>query len=97
MVWRKAPPTGGRPYSRFRLRVMERDEWLCQPCLREGRTTAAEQVDHIQPRHEAPERLMDETNAEGICVPHHRAKSLAELAALNPQCRDPVTVDPRWA
>lgn len=57
---------------------MTRDNWLCQPCLREGRTTPARECDHITPKAEggtdAPENL------QAICIPCHRAKTDAEAA-----------------
>ena len=55
---------------------MERDHWLCQVCERSGRITEAEEVDHVKPL--AKGGTDDERNLQAICVPCHRAKTLAE-------------------
>lgn len=55
---------------------MERDNWLCVPCGKQGRVTEAQEVDHVIPLAkggtDAPENL------QAICIPCHRAKTLAE-------------------
>lgn len=48
---------------------------LCAPCEREGRVTVAEMVDHIVPVKQAPERLLDRSNLESMCLEHHARKS----------------------
>lgn len=40
---------GGR-WEVLRKRVLERDHYLCMPCLKEGKVHEANQVDHIIPK-----------------------------------------------
>lgn len=56
--WRKG-------WARLRLRILQRDKYLCQPCLRSGRYTEANQVDHIKPRSQGGTN--DRGNLEAIC------------------------------
>lgn len=63
-----------------RLQKMREDlfmrEPLCAECKQAGRVTLATQRDHIIPLFEGgPD---DETNEQGLCVPCHETKSLAE-------------------
>jgi 5-methylcytosine-specific restriction protein A len=53
---------------------------LCAQCLREGRTTAAEAVDHVVPLRETG-RLIDESNLESLCASCHGKKSNRERRA----------------
>ncbi|MCY3677705.1 MAG: HNH endonuclease signature motif containing protein [Gemmatimonadetes bacterium] len=58
----------GRPWRRIRARKLQRDP-LCQPCLKNGRTTSATEVHHVTPRSlggdHSPANLMS------ICTPCH--------------------------
>ena len=84
-------------YRRFRLRMMARDEWLCQPCLREGRVCPADQLDHIVSRAEAPDRVMDEANVQAINSECHEVKTVGELAKRYPSLADRrVEIDRRF-
>ena len=68
---------GGRPWRRKRARVLRRDSYECQECLREsGRHIYADEVDHIAPLFEGGSD--DESNLEAICKEHHRKKTAAE-------------------
>lgn len=69
---------GGRPWRRKRARVLERDAYLCQPCMAQGRLTLAAQVDHITPQAEGG--TDEESNLQAICEPCHQAKTKAEAA-----------------
>ncbi len=44
----------------------------------DGRTVLAEEVDHIQGVWEAPGRVFDLANLQGLCVPCHAQKSTTE-------------------
>ena len=62
-------------WQRVRLRILKRDNYLCIPCLKRGRITPAEAVDHIVPIRVAPDRRLDETNCQAIgvvCGCHHQ-------------------------
>lgn len=52
---------------------------LCACCARQGRTTAAAEVDHKVPLHEGGQDV--ESNLQGLCIPCHKAKSAREASA----------------
>lgn len=63
---------GGRPWQRLRERIFERDEYLCQICLRKGITKVvtlhgalAGVCDHVIPKAEGG--TDDESNLQTIC------------------------------
>lgn len=68
----------GTEWSKQRLRILERDNYLCQPCLRLERIALATEVDHITPK--ADGGTDDDGNLQGICSECHRAKTQAEAA-----------------
>lgn len=49
---------------------------LCVMCMAEGRVTAGEEVDHIQPLW--AEGADDDTNKQTLCKPHHKEKNRFE-------------------
>jgi 5-methylcytosine-specific restriction endonuclease McrA len=55
----------GSEWRKKRRRIIERDKGLCQPCLRQGRTTLATEVDHKIPKAEGG--TDDDENLEAIC------------------------------
>lgn len=69
----------GSAWSKLRLRVLERDSHLCQPCLRKQRVTPATEVDHIKPK--AKGGTDDPGNLEAICSPCHKSKTAIENGA----------------
>lgn len=79
-AWTKAPEVKrkltGRPWRRLRDRIMQRDKHLCQPCLRAGSITQAEQVDHVTPISRGGTDA--ESNLQAICGPCHEAKTVGE-------------------
>lgn len=50
---------------------------LCVHCEREGRTTVAEHVHHVEDLAKAPHRKYDETNLEGLCRWCHNRETRA--------------------
>ena len=44
---------------------------LCVDCLKQGRTTAAEHVHHVQERKLRPDLALDWDNLEALCEPCH--------------------------
>lgn len=58
-------PEWKRGWEALRESVLVRDKRLCQPCLRSGRYTEANQVDHIKPRSQGGTN--DRSNLEAIC------------------------------
>jgi 5-methylcytosine-specific restriction protein A len=55
----------GSEWRKTRERILVRDRRLCQPCLREGRTTLATEVDHKIPKAEGG--TDDDSNLQAIC------------------------------
>ena len=68
----------GSVWTKIRERILKRDMYLCQACLKLGRTTPATQVDHITPK--AQGGTDDDGNLQAICAACHLEKSLAEAA-----------------
>lgn len=58
------------------------DEPLCPVCAHAGRAKVAEEVDHITPRRDAPERFFDRLNLWGLCRSCHRIKTRLENAGM---------------
>lgn len=55
---------------------------LCVYCERQGRTTAATVVDHIQPHRGNQQKFWDRNNWQSLCAHHHSSdKAREELAA----------------
>ena len=66
-----------KPTPRKRGRAGQRDRErrrklypLCQPCLRQGRTTATEEIDHIVPLHQGGPDT--DGNCRGVCIACHK-------------------------
>ncbi|WP_369115069.1 HNH endonuclease [Edwardsiella tarda] len=66
----------GNKWSLIRVRILKRDKYLCQECLRSGRAVSATTVDHIQPKSHGG--TDDDSNLEALCWPCHRAKTARE-------------------
>lgn len=58
-------------WQALRLRALERDAYLCQPCLREKRITRADTVHHIVPIKQDFSRRLDPSNVESVCRACH--------------------------
>lgn len=63
----------GWRWQQRRLQALKRDAYLCQPCRVSGRTTPANEVDHIAPR--AKGGTDDLINLQAICRECHEAKT----------------------
>lgn len=89
----------GSAWVKTRDRIMARDKHLCQPCLRKGRPTPADAVDHITAK--AKGGTDDDDNLEAICHPCHAAKTQAEAAqaqgrTLRPRMQFDKQGNPIW-
>lgn len=71
----------GYKWTKLRQRILERDQYLCRVCYAQGRPTAANQVDHIIPKH--LDGTDDPDNLQSICDECHEAKSKAERQERN--------------
>jgi 5-methylcytosine-specific restriction protein A len=67
----------GTEWRKLRAQVLARDEGLCQACLAAGRTTVAEQVDHVIPK--AAGGTDDLANLQALCRECHDEKSRREM------------------
>jgi 5-methylcytosine-specific restriction enzyme A len=59
------------------------DNPLCKMCLDEDVIRVGQQVDHIIPVRQAPDRALDWTNLQHLCDKHHNQKSRKEQQAMN--------------
>ena len=66
----------GAAWDKLRKVVMARDKHLCQACLKSGRVTVGNHVDHILPK--AKGGTDDLTNLQVLCAPFHEAKTTCE-------------------
>ncbi|WJV61367.1 HNH endonuclease signature motif containing protein [Pectobacteriaceae bacterium C52] len=66
----------GTQWEAVRLRVLQRDSYLCQDCLADGVVREARTVDHIVPK--AHGGVDADRNLRSLCWPHHRAKTARE-------------------
>lgn len=66
----------GTAWDKLRKRIMERDNYLCQPCKAKGRITGAKAVDHIEPK--AKGGTDDPNNLQAICGPCHDDKTIED-------------------
>ena len=66
----------GKAWRALRQQVMERDSYLCQVCLIDGRYTPATEVDHII--NKASGGTDELTNLQAICRECHKIKTQAE-------------------
>ena len=71
-----------KQWQQCREYIMKRDAWLCQDCLKKGKTVPAEEVHHIIPL--SPENITDpsittnEENLISLCRECHRRRHGAE-------------------
>ena len=54
-------------HRKWRQLVMQRDNWLCQECLRRGKITPATEAHHKIPLEDRPDLGLDVSNGEGLC------------------------------
>lgn len=69
----------GTAWDKLRLRILKRDNGICQICLASGRTTLAKHVDHRTPK--ADGGTDAEENLQSLCVACHDEKTRAENVA----------------
>ena len=64
----------GYRWRKIRERILKRDMYLCQACLRKNRATPATEVHHIKAK--AQGGTDDQDNLEASCSPCHREADL---------------------
>ena len=74
----------GHAWRKLRRQILERDNYLCQISLREGRVVAAVTVDHVINKatwldlHGTLAGVDEPTNLQSLCKEEHTKKTLAE-------------------
>ena len=63
----------GWQWQQLRLRILQRDLYMCQACKRAGRITPARDVDHRI--NKAAGGTDDPDNLQSLCKPCHEAKT----------------------
>lgn len=71
--WQGTRKRSSRPWARKRQAALRRDNYLCQRCAQQGRTTAATEVDHIVPLARGGADDLD--NLQSLCRDCHSAKT----------------------
>ena len=66
----------GKQWDKVRAYALTRDNYLCQPCMKQGRLTPATAVDHIQNKASGGTDDMD--NLQAICTDCHTRKTTWE-------------------
>ena len=74
----------GHEWRKLRREILERDNYLCQVSLHEGRIVAATEVDHVINKatwldlHGTSAGVDEPSNLQSLCTEEHRKKTLAE-------------------
>ncbi|WP_241958157.1 HNH endonuclease [Staphylococcus epidermidis] len=67
-----------KAWKQARHNAMLRYDYLCQECLRNGRYTKADVVDHITEIKDDWNKRLDKDNLEPLCHYHHNIKTIRE-------------------
>ena len=65
----------GRRWRNLRRQFLT-EHPLCVMCQKEGKVTAADELDHIERHRGDPVKFYDESNLQGLCRYHHRTIKL---------------------
>lgn len=76
--WEKRDREAKLGWAQRRRQAMERDNWLCQPCRKQGFITEAKECDHIVPVSEGGGEEIE--NLQAICLECHAQKTADEAA-----------------
>lgn len=85
--WSNTSPSSrgyGYAWTLTRKRILERDNGICQQCLKTGQVHAGNEVDHIVSKAEGKRLRMPSSqiesdgNLQTICKDAHKVKTLAE-------------------
>lgn len=77
----------GAEWQRMRAETIRDQHGLCQPCMRRGRITPFNAVDHKVPKSRGG--TDHPTNRQCICNPCHKAKTAAEARGMEWDEADP--------
>ena len=68
----------------WREKVLRRDKYLCQECLRYGKKTPATIAHHKKPREDYPDLQYDVSNGEASCLACHNKKHPEKGQTISP-------------
>jgi 5-methylcytosine-specific restriction endonuclease McrA len=83
-----------RRWQNKRVKILRRDEYLCQECKRYGKTTPATTVHHIIPLEQRPELALVSTNLLSLCSVCHdkmHDRTTCELTAVGEYWKEKVS------
>lgn len=69
-------------WKRKRLKILRRDNYLCQECKRYGKMIAAREVHHIKYSDEYPELAYDDNNLISLCHACHNKQHPEKAGAM---------------
>ena len=69
-------------WKRKRLKILRRDNYLCQECKRYGKMIAAREVHHIKHSDEYPELAYDDNNLISLCHACHNKQHPEKAGAM---------------
>lgn len=75
----------GWKWSALRKKILERDNFLCQSCLKKGIAIEAEHVDHIKPKYLGG--TDEPSNLQSLCVCCHKEKTASESRSARSKAR----------
>lgn len=82
-----------KEWRSLRLKALQRDNYECQECKRQGKVGEAQNVHHIKEVKQFPELALVLDNTESICIPCHNY----EHKRLEKYIRKPKFVnEERW-
>ena len=70
----------GNAWDKLRLRVLRRDNYLCQNCLKTDRATIAKDVDHRVPKAKGGSDAME--NLQSLCRTCHTTKTIEDSGGI---------------
>lgn len=80
----------GAAWDKLRKVILQRDEYLCQPCREAGRLSLAQAVDHILAK--ANGGTDEPDNLRAICNPCHTEKTIRDKGQT-PRIRQRIGAD----
>lgn len=75
----------GWAWQKQRLRILKRDNCLCQDCLTHSRVTQATECHHIRPRSQAGTQLARDEDVIALCSECHKARDDALQGRRTPR------------
>ena len=72
-----------KQWTKLRLYVLQRDHYLCVPCQKQQRITAATICDHIIPYEVDMAKGLDPSNLQSVCQPCHNRKTAEDKRKYN--------------